>query len=224
MISWMSDWLKQIVLLVLIATFIDLLLPNSRLDRYVKLVMGLLIVMAILSPIFGLLSDDLDLESLAFLPSAPAFSPLDSMEEIEQKSEALKQEQQQMVRQQAEQKISQSIKAGLEKHFPVEVKKSEVRLRMGDDTGGNEVERVSVSILPQESDSKTGMKPVEPVYIDLDPAVSAPKKETEPDVRPLKQDVMRYIEKNWEVPMENIDVEIYRQKETSLVDHRVYLT
>ena len=71
MVSWMSDWLKQIVLLVLIATFIDLLLPNNRLDRYVKLVMGLLIILAMLSPVFQLLSEDHDLRSFAFLEFKP---------------------------------------------------------------------------------------------------------------------------------------------------------
>lgn len=82
MVSWMSDWLKQIVLLVLIATFIDLLLPNNRLDRYVKLVMGLLIILAMLSPVFQLLSEDHDLRSFAFLSSSPALSKEVSMEEI----------------------------------------------------------------------------------------------------------------------------------------------
>lgn len=222
MVSWMSDWLKQIVLLVLIATFIDLILPNSRLDRYVKLVMGLLIIMAILAPIFGLLSDDLDLGSLAFLPSAPAFSQMDSVEEIKQKSETLKEEQQQIIRQQAEQRMREAIKSELEKHFPVEVKKTEVKLRISGDE--NELERVSVSLLPQKSETSTDMSPVEPVNIDLDPAAQAPKKETIPDFTPIEQDVMRYIEKTWNVPVENIDVEIYKQTGTSFIEHRVYLT
>ncbi len=216
MVSWISDWLKQIILLVLIATFIDLILPNSQLDRYVKLVMGLLIIMAILSPIFGLLTDDLDLESLAFLPSVPAYSRMDSIEEIKQKSETLKQEQQQTVRQQAEQKLGQAIKNELEEHFPVEIKKSEVKLQVS----GDEVESVSVSMLPQKSESFMGMKAVEPVNIDLD----SPKRETKPDFKPLEQDVMRYIEKNWNVREKNIEVEIYEQTGTSFIGQRVYLT
>ena len=52
MIELLSGWLKQIVILVLIAAFMDLLLPNNSMERYIKLVMGLLIILAILSPVF----------------------------------------------------------------------------------------------------------------------------------------------------------------------------
>lgn len=110
----------------------------------------------------------------------------------------------------------------MEKHFPVEVKKTEVKLRISGDE--NELERVSVSLLPQKSETSTDMSPVEPVNIDLDPAAQAPKKETIPDFTPIEQDVMRYIEKTWNVPVENIDVEIYKQTGTSFIEHRVYLT
>ncbi|MGA8941739.1 MAG: stage III sporulation protein AF [Thermoactinomyces sp.] len=219
----MSDWLKQIVLLVLIATFIDLILPNSRLDRYVKLVMGLLIIMAVLGPIFQLLSDDLDLRSLAFLPSVPAFSQMDSMEEIEQNSKTLKQEQQQIVRQQAELRLGEAIKTELEKHFPVEVKKAEVKLQISSNASENEVEKIHVSLLPQKSESSLGMKPVEPVNIDWN-SESAPNKETKPDLKSLEQDVMQYIEKNWNIQVEKVDVEIHAETETSFMDHRIYLT
>jgi len=58
--EFVGGWLKQIILLVLVATFFDLLLPNNSMERYVKLVMGLLIIFAILNPIFSLLDKNLD--------------------------------------------------------------------------------------------------------------------------------------------------------------------
>ena len=65
MIAFLSNWLKEIVLLILIATFIDLLLPNRSMERYVKLVMGLVIILAILAPIISLLNKNVDLSKLS---------------------------------------------------------------------------------------------------------------------------------------------------------------
>jgi len=54
MMEALGGWLKQIVLVVLLATFIDLLLPNRTMQRYVKLVVSLFILMTILSPVMQL--------------------------------------------------------------------------------------------------------------------------------------------------------------------------
>lgn len=62
--TWLTLWLKKIILLVLLAAFLDLILPNTSLQRYVKMVMGLILLLTIISPIFSLFSlsqDDLAL-------------------------------------------------------------------------------------------------------------------------------------------------------------------
>ncbi|WP_199620170.1 stage III sporulation protein AF [Paenibacillus alkalitolerans] len=61
----LAAWLKQIILVVLIATFIDLLLPNRSLQRYVKLVVSLFILMTILSPVMNLLGSNANMRMLA---------------------------------------------------------------------------------------------------------------------------------------------------------------
>ncbi|GIQ70688.1 stage III sporulation protein AF [Xylanibacillus composti] len=55
MIAWLSEWLKEIVVIVLLAVFVDLVLPNRSMQRYVKVVLSLLILLAILSPLVELL-------------------------------------------------------------------------------------------------------------------------------------------------------------------------
>jgi stage III sporulation protein AF len=47
----LSEWLKQIVIIVLIASFVDLLLPNRSMQRYVKLVISLFVLISILNPL-----------------------------------------------------------------------------------------------------------------------------------------------------------------------------
>ncbi|WP_334071686.1 MULTISPECIES: stage III sporulation protein AF [Paenibacillus] len=56
--TFIGEWLKEIILVVLIAVFIDLLLPNRAMERYVKFVVSLLILLTLLSPLMRLFSTD----------------------------------------------------------------------------------------------------------------------------------------------------------------------
>ncbi|GIO42956.1 stage III sporulation protein AF [Paenibacillus apis] len=54
--SMLGEWLKEIIIIVLFAVFIDLLLPNRAMERYVKFVVSLLILLTLLSPVMRILS------------------------------------------------------------------------------------------------------------------------------------------------------------------------
>ncbi|MFD2672763.1 stage III sporulation protein AF [Marinicrinis sediminis] len=64
MMEWLGSWLQEIVLIVLFATFIELLLPNHSMQRYVKVVLSLLVLLTILQPIVRLLQSDWQMEHL----------------------------------------------------------------------------------------------------------------------------------------------------------------
>lgn len=67
----LSSWAQKLVYLAIFATIIELLLPNGEIRRYIKMVMGLVFVLAILSPLFNLLKGNDWLEPLLFAqPSA----------------------------------------------------------------------------------------------------------------------------------------------------------
>lgn len=56
--TFLGEWLKEIILVVLIAVFIELLLPNRAMERYVKFVVSLLILLTLLSPLMRLFTTD----------------------------------------------------------------------------------------------------------------------------------------------------------------------
>lgn len=58
MIAWLSDWLRDIIAVIMLAAFVELLLPNKSMQRYARLVIGLLILLTIMSPILRLLQGD----------------------------------------------------------------------------------------------------------------------------------------------------------------------
>lgn len=54
MVALISGWVKNIILIVLFASFLELLLPNSSLQRFIRVIMGLLIMLTILNPAIDL--------------------------------------------------------------------------------------------------------------------------------------------------------------------------
>ncbi|WP_255570425.1 stage III sporulation protein AF [Cohnella sp. CFH 77786] len=54
----LSGWLKQIVAVVLLAGIVDLLLPNRTMQRYVRLVAGLFVLLTIATPLLQWVRSD----------------------------------------------------------------------------------------------------------------------------------------------------------------------
>lgn len=51
MISFLSSWAEQVILAVIIATILELILPNGKNKKYVQMVIGVYVLFNIISPI-----------------------------------------------------------------------------------------------------------------------------------------------------------------------------
>jgi len=58
MVAWLSDWLKQIIAVILLAAVVDLLVPGKAYERYARLAIGLIILTAMLGPLLKLFRED----------------------------------------------------------------------------------------------------------------------------------------------------------------------
>lgn len=62
--SFLYEWIKQIVLFILIGTILEMLLPSNQLKKYVHFVFGLLLLLLLAKPIFYLFQTDITNEIL----------------------------------------------------------------------------------------------------------------------------------------------------------------
>ncbi len=162
----MGDWIRQIVILVLIAAFLDLLLPSGSMDRYVKLVMGLLIVMAMLSPVFRLLDREPDLAAIRLKPDTDP--PVESMENIQSRGEQMEEAANRQVRDEAERRLESTLSSEVAGKFKVEVVKADVTMSESR-TDDMEIKQVELRIRSREPEASPAeqetVRPVEPVNI-----------------------------------------------------------
>ncbi len=73
----MTDWIKNIIFVVLFASFLELLLPSSSMQRFVRVIMGLFIMLAILNPIIGVVQHHLT--SLSQIPALSTNSEISNV-------------------------------------------------------------------------------------------------------------------------------------------------
>ncbi len=59
MLGWFSSWLKDVISVILLAAIVDLLLPNKSMQRYARLVTGLIVLLVILTPLLKLAQGDI---------------------------------------------------------------------------------------------------------------------------------------------------------------------
>jgi stage III sporulation protein AF len=56
----LSAWIKHIILLILFATFLELLIPNNDYKKFIKVIMGLLLLLAVLQPVLDIVDRSWD--------------------------------------------------------------------------------------------------------------------------------------------------------------------
>lgn len=51
MVSWLSDWAEAIIIAVIIATIVEMILPEGSSKKYIKVVVGVYILFTVISPV-----------------------------------------------------------------------------------------------------------------------------------------------------------------------------
>lgn len=216
--EWLGEWLRDVVVIILVATFMDLVLPGQSMQRYVRVVIGLFILLALLAPVATLLRLEIRPEQL--LGEAPAAQSGASLEEILRSGEELRamrdQESRNLLRERAEDVLKDEIEA----RFAVRVEEVEVMLTEHPDEPGIESVQLTVSDPGKnQEDDETGdrreisVEPVKPVHIDVrigrGQPVSAyrePTNERTPEQKALERELAEWLASEWGIPGQGIRI------------------
>ncbi|WP_366295055.1 stage III sporulation protein AF [Paenibacillus sp. AN1007] len=129
--GWLSSWLQDLIMIVLLATFVDMLLPNRSMERYVKLVLSLLILLTLLSPITKLLRSDPvgELKRAMTAMDAPKDDHT-SLEQILAQGKRMQASEQQQSLKWTAKELANVMKEQIEENTGAKVQSVEVRLAM----------------------------------------------------------------------------------------------
>jgi stage III sporulation protein AF len=82
MVAALSDWLRHLVTLLLLAVILDAVLPGRTMHRYVRTVLGLLIMLSILLPLRSLAESNFNVTSIVSSLSGPVLPTMKSTDKL----------------------------------------------------------------------------------------------------------------------------------------------
>lgn len=156
MAAWLSQWLRDIVLIVLFAAFVDLLVPNNALQKYVKITISLMILLTILSPIIGMLRPDLDIREAAYDAMQADPGNMGTLSEVLEAGGRLRLEAESRTARLAEAQIADQIRQQVVRMFPVTVRAVDVRFGPGEAEGTAEILTVRLELQPLDDGQEDG--------------------------------------------------------------------
>lgn len=65
-VEFLRSWVKDVAIIFIIISMIEILLPNNSMKRYIDMIIGFLVIIVIISPFIKLLNKDLDFEREVF--------------------------------------------------------------------------------------------------------------------------------------------------------------
>lgn len=153
MLQWISDWLREIILIILLAVFIDLLLPSNAMQRYVKVVLSLFILMTILSPLVTLLKSDLNFNR--WEDEATDVGSIQSLDEVLAVGEGIRKNNELKTMHIIEAQLATQMKRELELALPGQIHSVTVEVEAdGDQVGIKVVQVVAAPYIEQSNDSE----------------------------------------------------------------------
>lgn len=161
MMDGVKEWVKGLVLLALLASCLELMLPMGKMKRYVKLTMGLLIVLATLKPVFGLLGQEVALTAGLFEVDAGAAKGVPTLGEIMARAQDFREKNKALAV--GEVSIGLAEEAARAARSVTGVADAEADVDLKETSGEVEIRSVTVRITPGEPGGTKPVQPVEPV-------------------------------------------------------------
>lgn len=206
--EWLNIWLKKIILLVLLAAFLDLILPNTSMQRYVKMVMGLILLLTILGPVFSIFN--LSQEELAFRLSRYQEDFQNATKtQWQPLAKKLQEQQSQQVTSYLQQQIESTIRMQVKEAYGVEPETVEVALD-GSQTDQSVIRTISLIMPDDHKQTDAGavqaIKPIEAVTIDVSlreaqPADTGTRQTRAEDVR-----IKQWLAQSWQIDADQVEV------------------
>jgi stage III sporulation protein AF len=169
LIDGLSAWLRQIIAVVLLASLIDLLLPNRTMQKYVRLVAGLFILMTVATPIMNWMKGDFSTklaESLNSVELAPQ-GAADELTMIEEEGAKLRDKQNVQAADLVSTRLEAAIRSEVEQSENRTVRDVEVVTEK--EKGGSLTVTKVIVLLEQEQQVAADSSRVQPLVNDVDP-------------------------------------------------------
>ncbi|MFJ7725411.1 stage III sporulation protein AF [Neobacillus sp. NPDC097160] len=199
--DFLKEWVTNIILFILLATVIDMLLPNSSMQKYSKMVTGLLLIAIILTPIFKLISKDFE-AALGSIPTYQAPGEKNMKNVIDLKKKEIQASQHAYILEELAVQLKKGVKEELMEQYGLEIEKIDLAINEESDQAFPE-NLQKVMVLLKQPDP--GVKTVEAIkQIEINTEKPLPSKGSTEET----EKIASFLSQKWSVTEETVEVSI----------------
>jgi stage III sporulation protein AF len=197
-VSFLAGWVSNIIVFVLLATVIDMLLPNSALQKYAKMVIGLLLIAIIITPILGLFNKDFD-EILSAATSVFEDQKKKDLGNLtEMKKKEIQATQGAYILKQMAVDLQAEVEEELMVDYNMKISSIDVGVKNEEDPGVDDLQNITISLEKAEGKENSEIEAVAKVDINTDS--SSTSNDANLDA------VKRFLATSWSVDKEIIEI------------------
>lgn len=206
MLDWITDWVRQLIVIVVLSGFAELALPDGSTRGYVRVVTGLLVMLVVLGPVLQVFGEQVawtgepDL-SIKLPEAAPAGPPeVGAVPELQRQTERLKLE---MYRQ----RLCSEIKRLLSRVGGIEV----VRVSVDVEPRSDHAEYgavLAVGVLIRPTQTPSGITRVRPVDVNSAQKEAHGSEGSSPGVGEARRRIYDLLQLHFGVPADRVEVKL----------------
>ena len=167
--TFLTTWVTNIIVFILFAIVLDMLLPNSSMQKYTKLVIGLLLTAIFLTPILSIFKQDFASNLQHEIISNGVWGSQSMENSMETKKKEIEETQQAYILEQMAVQLKNDAEKELIERSGYEIRDVEIRLiNPKGEMKEENIESIHVTIEEQSEEDAEGVQPIEKVDIDLE--------------------------------------------------------
>ncbi|MBT2656537.1 stage III sporulation protein AF [Bacillus sp. ISL-18] len=199
--DFLKEWVTNIILFILLATVIDMLLPNSSMQKYTKMVTGLLLIAIILTPILKLISKDFE-TTMSAIPSYQAPGEKNIKNSIDLKKKEIQASQHAYILEEMAVQLKKDVKEELMNQYGLEIEKIDLAVNEESDKAFPEnLQKVTVLLKQPENSVQT----VEAIkQIEINTETPLPSKGSTKETKQIAS----FLSQKWNVTEKTVEVSI----------------
>ena len=196
--SFLAGWVSNIIIFVLLATVIDMLLPNSALQKYAKMVIGLLLIAIIITPILGLFNMDFDDILTAATSEFEDQEKKDLGNLTEMKKKEIQATQGAYILKQMAVDLQAEVEEELMVDYNMKISSINVGVKNEEEPGVDDLQNITISLEKAEGKENSEIEAVAKVDINAD----SPSTSNDANLDAVK----RFLATSWSVDEEIIEI------------------
>jgi stage III sporulation protein AF len=197
-VSFLAGWVSNIIIFVLLATVIDMLLPNSALQKYAKMVIGLLLIAIIITPILGLFNKDFDDILTAATSEFEDQKKKDLGNLTEMKKKEIQAAQGAYILEQMAVQLQTEVEEELMVDYNMKISSIDVGVKNEEEPGVDDLQNITISLEKAEGKENSEIEAVAKVDINTD----SPSTSNDANLDAVK----RFLATSWSVDEEIIEI------------------